>query len=154
MFKYIVTTEHLNDVKVEDLYLSKACWDRAAAYLDVNDFIPSWVAEHYRKIQTEDIKTFVGIKDLYAHFKQSDHFQTLSKREQRNQNEGKFRKAIEKSNAYKALYREAQKVRLEGGYNSKDGLINVEPVEEVDDVDVVSEGSASSSTQPAKRARK
>lgn len=142
-------------MKIEDVYFSKACWDRAAAYLDVNDFIPSWVAEHYRTIQTEVIKTFVSIKDLYAHFKQSDHFQTLSKREQRNQNESKFRKAIAKSNAYKTLYREAQKVRLPGGYNSKDGLVNVESVEEEDDVDVVSEGGASSSTQPApKRARK
>ena len=84
------------DVKVEDVYFSKACWDRAAAYLDLNDFIPSWVSEHYRTIQTECIKTFVSIKDLYAHFKKSDHFQTLSKREQRNQNEGKFRKAIAK----------------------------------------------------------
>ena len=100
----------------------------------------------------------MSIKDLYAHFKKSDHFQTLSKREQRNQNEGKFRKAIAKSNAYKTLYREAQKVRLDPArslYNSKDGLINVEPVKEEDDVDVVSEGCASSSTQPApKRARK
>ena len=122
----------------------------------------SWVAKKYRKIPNigDAILSFVSIKDLFAQFKESDQIKSFSKREQRLLNESKFRAAIAKSSVFKPLYREAKKVRLSAaGYNSKDGLINIEEIgdEGQGDGDVVAGdddvSSTTSSTQAAKRAR-
>ena len=47
--------------------------------------------------------------------------------------EGKFRDSIAKSNAFKALYREAKKVCINGKPTSKDGLINIRKKRDEDD---------------------
>ena len=50
----------------------------------------------------------------------------------RNYSEAKFKEAIAKSNAYKSLFRNAQKVKIKGVYNQKDGLVNVIKTEDLD----------------------
>lgn len=163
LFQYLVSADEIKDTPIEDVFFSKQSLERASAYLDNNDFIPSWVAERYRKTPNtgDTISSFVSIKYLFALFKDSDQVKTFSKREQRLLNETKFRAAIAKSNVFKPLYREARKVRLsDAGYNSKDGLINIEVIgdEGEGDGDVVAAGdddasSTTSSTQATKRAR-
>lgn len=104
--------------------------EEIAAYLEITDFIVSWVSERYRTIPARNVETFVSIKAMYSHFKQSDHFQTLSKRKQRILNESRFREAMQKSEPFKFLYHPPHKVKISDVYNNKDGLINIKSLDE------------------------
>ena len=101
--------------------------ERARAYLDESDFIPSWVSENYDIIADDEVRSFISVKDLFVDFKASEQMANLSKREARALNETKFRETISKSNQFKHLYREAKKVKLDAKqYNSKDGFVNLD----------------------------
>jgi len=132
-FKYLVTAEELKDVPVDHVHTTAESKKLARKYLDDNDPIPSWISEHYNTLPDTDPVRFITTKDLYKHFKESDHYTTLSKVEKRQLNESSFRHEIAKSSKYKPLYREAMKVKIGSGpYNTKDGVVNIAPKDEGD----------------------
>lgn len=139
-FKLLVTSDLLKDVPIDDVYITKASWDLAGTYLDNNDFMPSWVNEHYKVIESDTHVAFAPIKEMYTRFRESDMFQDLSKRERKLLTETKFRDAIAHSNKYKTCYREAHQVRVHGKSNTSIGLVNYVPI---DQSLVVHEGNAS-----------
>lgn len=153
-FKLLTTTPLLTSVPIKTVHIAEASRVQASTYLDNNDFMPSWITENYSKLSrhtSDNARTFVSIKELYAGFAASDKFANLSKQQKRTYNEGKFREAVAKSNAYKSLFRAANKVKItehfNGGYNTKDGLIDIVKIDEDDTQS--SEGASSSSVMQA-----
>ena len=123
-FKYLVDTDRVDTEDGVGIYITEKAKRRAGKYLDDNDFMPTWVSEHYDDADVSE-KEFASIKDIFCDFKMSEHYQNLSKRERRLMNEKKFRSAISKSAKFKPKYRENGKVLLsDGKYNSKDGLVD------------------------------
>ena len=132
LFKFLATSPHLADVPIDKVHITEASRVQAGIYLDNNDFMPSWITENYTKLprlMSSGAQTFVSIKELFAGFKTSDKFETLTKQQKRAYNEAKFREAVMKSNAYKGHYVATSKVRIpglfNGGYNTKDGLLDI-----------------------------
>ena len=138
LFEYLV---HQYPVERDEtglgIYITEQSKQRAGKYLDANDFFPSWLSEHYDVLapdpESDEPVTFLSIKELYTVFRGSPQFQDMSKKEKVLMAEGKFRAAIAKSNAFKGLYREAKKVRVNGKQTTKDGLINVQKKRDEDD---------------------
>ena len=130
LFDYLVTSFPIyGDETGVAVHATEESKRRAGKYLDTHDFFPSWVSEHYDMLapdpNSDEPVAFASIKELYADFRASPQFQDMTKRERRLMAEGKFRDAIAKSNSFKALYREAQNVAIDGKKTSKDGVINV-----------------------------
>ena len=124
-FKYLVDTYRVDAEDGVGVYVTDKAKRRAGKYLDAHDLMPAWVDEHYDDAGPGE-HAFIAIKDLYLDFKQSEHYQNLSKRERTLMNEKKFRGAICKSARFKPKYREANKVTLTSGdRNKKDGLADL-----------------------------
>ena len=138
LFDYLVSSFPIDgDETGVAVHATEESKRRAGKYLDAHDFFPSWLSEHYDMLapdpDSDKPVAFVSIKELYADFRASPQFQDMNKKERRLMAEGKFRDAIAKSNSFKTLYREAQKVIIDGKKMSKDGVINIRKKRDEDD---------------------
>ena len=67
-FKYLVDTDRVDTEDGVGIYITEKAKQRAGKYLDDNDFMPTWVSEHYDDADVSE-KKFASIKDLFCDFK-------------------------------------------------------------------------------------
>jgi hypothetical protein len=86
LFKYIVDKHEGLSV-----YIPDACKKLAVSWmLDKDDFV-GWFLEHYK----EDDKAIISVKELYKEFKYSSFFMSMSKAQQRQNNEKNFKEMLQ-----------------------------------------------------------
>jgi len=140
-FKLLTSDPVIKDVPIDKICPTDKSRARAGAYLDANDFMPSWITENYTKLKPPAValppnthQAFVGMRQLYNEFKASSCYETLNKAEKRAHTEAKFRDAVTTSSVYKSMYRAASKIRVPGlfagnGYNTRDGIVDIVPID-------------------------
>ena len=88
LFMYLV-----NNYKEDDIYLPEACQKLATKWLLSKDDFVGWFFENYE--EDDNTNNIISVKTIYKNFKESSFFSSLSKSQQRQNNEKAFKEMIQ-----------------------------------------------------------
>jgi phage/plasmid-associated DNA primase len=106
MFKYLLDSP-------DDLYICQACKQETMEYFKNQNEMYNWFIENYRKTDAEH--SYISMKDIYNHWKDSDLYINMTKNEKRANTMKKFKQTqILENNEMRPYYIEKTNKKING----------------------------------------
>jgi len=106
MFKYLLNSP-------DELYICQACKQETMEYFKNQNEMYNWFIENYRKTDAE--QSYISIKDIYNHWKESDLYSNMTKNEKRANSMKKFKQTqILENNEMRPYYIEKTNRKING----------------------------------------
>ncbi len=106
MFKYLLNSP-------DELYICEACKQETMEYFKNQNEMYNWFIENYRKTDVEN--SYISIKDIYNHWKESDLYSNMTKNEKRANSMKKFKQTqILENNEMRPYYIEDTERMVDG----------------------------------------